>query len=767
MSGGTRYYRTIVVKSQNDKRNVKLVNLSILDEKGNKVGEAIRDEITGKVTTNIYEKLVRGKKYTASAKIKNTSSESTVTKFNQMSTALISNNNVEEDNIPWTFINVPSYDKTFSSINSNGYANFMWGITPFTMSEDEIILTTATENARIFDAIQTSDGGYIALGKKDDELLMIKVNSNGTVDWKKTSYLSSLESPKKIIQTSDGGYVVQTGNSWDIDCVFKFDSFGSFMWEYRPFGSSATGINSIILADDGNSVVIVGYSDVPTEKRGYDAIIQKINSSTGSVVWKKTWGGGIYSNHYIDEVFNSVSTTQDGGFIVSCKKSGQQFLIKYNSSGNLIWEKAIDKTIYSIEVTSDNGFIITGTLEKYVGTHTGFIEKYDPNGMILWSNTFGSSDKRNDNTDFYSLVPTQDGGCIVYGKSYSTDGDLEDLEIDDRYGSDFIVKYDSNGNVGWKKVVSNWPYIINLTSRPVIISTNDGGCAVLDSIYNNGKRGFNLIKYETPDSVLPNNGQLRVGASIPALYYKNFDNYDLSDDYLDIIFKTGTVGEGDMSIEEEDIVLLDSSGNEVKEIVKGKTYTVQYKVGKPEGLHPVGDPLNSLENPFATIVVNFEHGDAITNNTTTSTDVLTTDKVLEYNKKVDMTNKVYAEGHILKVCATVDPRHAAVGQNMNPNNDSACRTWTHALNFAVKDFKVTPNLISRPTGDTSNKELGFSFKISCESKIPTFYHVPVIIKKGNQIIKNQKVYVMPNSPFAQFNWTIPDISLVPLGTETF
>jgi len=69
-----------------------------------------------------------------------------------------------------------------------------------------------------FSIIQTSDGGYIVAARTeslgagyyvlDYDALVIKLDSNGNIQWAKTYGRSGWDDAFSIIQTSDGGYIV-------------------------------------------------------------------------------------------------------------------------------------------------------------------------------------------------------------------------------------------------------------------------------------------------------------------------------------------------------------------------------------------------------------------------------------------------------------------------------------------------------------------------------------------------------------------------------
>ncbi|MFC2042074.1 M24 family metallopeptidase [Chloroflexota bacterium] len=103
-----------------------------------------------------------------------------------------------------------------------------------------------SENPRCIE--QTSDGGYIvagyteSFGAGDEDIWVIKLASNGDVEWQKTYGGSDVERARSIQQTTDGGYIVAgytmsfgagEGDFW----LLKLTSNGNVEWQ-KTYGGS-------------------------------------------------------------------------------------------------------------------------------------------------------------------------------------------------------------------------------------------------------------------------------------------------------------------------------------------------------------------------------------------------------------------------------------------------------------------------------------------------------------------------------------------------
>ena len=114
-----------------------------------------------------------------------------------------------------------------------------------------------------------------------------------------------------------------------------------------------------------------------------DAWIMKVDRA-GNIVWQKFMGS--------DEAdqFDKVKQTSDGGFIAVGQTASTQnknwaiWLIKFNPSGEIEWQKSYDNGksggTYSLAL-APNGFILAGPNFSVI--------RFDNSGNILWAKSYG------------------------------------------------------------------------------------------------------------------------------------------------------------------------------------------------------------------------------------------------------------------------------------------------------------------------------------------------------------------------------------------
>jgi len=366
---------------------------------------------------------------------------------------------------------------------------------------------------------KTSDGGYIVAGESsstDGDVLgnhgrndcwVVKMNSSGSIEWKK-SLGGSLDDGyyTRIIQTTDGGYCLATqtastngdilGNNGGYDYwVVKLNSIGGIQWQKALGGISSDGAFSLVQTPDAGYIIVGGtYSndgDVSGNHGSSDCWVVKLNS-LGDIQWQKALGGTDKDSG------SEIIQTADGGYIVgggtksndgnvSGNHGGNDaWVVKLSNSGTIEWQKTLgganDDFAFSIKQTLDGGYIVSGATNSNDGDVSGnhgsfdyWIVKLNNIGIIQWQKTLGGSGE--DAAE--SIVQTTDGGYIVAGYSESNDGDVSG----NHGGTDFwVVKLSNTGIIEWQKALGGTGYdyayfIIQVGSGYVVAGTansNDG-----------------------------------------------------------------------------------------------------------------------------------------------------------------------------------------------------------------------------------------------------------------------------------------------------
>jgi hypothetical protein len=211
--------------------------------------------------------------------------------------------------------------RDFWVLKLDGNGDIVWQNSIGGSMVDEVLMTT-----------QTTDGGYIiggfsnspASGDKsepsegDRDYWIVKLNSNGSVQWENTIGGDQNDLVRDVIQTVDGGYLVggysksnisgdkSENSQGDFDYwIVKLDSNGVVVWENTIGGSGIDYPRDIVQLADG-SYMIAGWSNsnISGDKTiasngGYDYWLVKLDSGGTIIAQNSIGGSGDESGTYI------------------------------------------------------------------------------------------------------------------------------------------------------------------------------------------------------------------------------------------------------------------------------------------------------------------------------------------------------------------------------------------------------------------------------------------------------------------------------------
>ena len=299
--------------------------------------------------------------------------------------------------------------------------------------------------------INTIDGGYIIvgntslLGNSYSNVLAVKVDYKGEQEWIQDHTFSTTDRVNSISELSDGSFVMvgsaisSSNGSQDI-LTIKTDQNGNIEW-HQTFGSEQDEVGHSIQSLTNGSFIIVG--DAFDANTGYSLITIINVGSTGNEIWSKTYGGNGNDYGY------SVVVTNDGGYAISGitrsqgDSNGDAWIIKTDINGNEEWNQTYGgegtESSRSIKQTNDGGYIFTGQTNSFgSGYNDAYLVKTDFEGNQEWMQTYGGI-----GTDHgRSVVQTSDDGYIISGYTDS---------FGDSGFNFWLIKTDLLGNLDWQR----------------------------------------------------------------------------------------------------------------------------------------------------------------------------------------------------------------------------------------------------------------------------------------------------------------------------
>jgi len=323
-----------------------------------------------------------------------------------------------------------------------------------------VVLTPSNEYIVI--GYSNSSNGDFSFNRGDYDAYIGKFDSLGNKIWMKKFGGTKRDEFSSISVLSDGSYIV-TGLSQSPDGDFpnskgnydsfivKLDSNGTILWKKNVGGSGSDFLYSNIVLQDG-SIYVAGYSDstdgdINATKGNYDGVIMKYDSF-GNRIWTKTYGGS--GNDSIGKfivngegdfiAFGSTLSTNGDFPVVSSLTDA--FIFKTDNNGNLIWSKIYggnNHDSFTDATLLGNGhFIATGYTYSTVfpgltlkGGTDGLYGIFDSKGNPIVMDTIGGSSDE----ILYSSTILSDNRMALFGYTRSSNGDI----LVNRGYADFLI----------------------------------------------------------------------------------------------------------------------------------------------------------------------------------------------------------------------------------------------------------------------------------------------------------------------------------------
>jgi uncharacterized delta-60 repeat protein len=238
--------------------------------------------------------------------------------------------------------------------------------------------------------------------------------------------------------------------------VVSFSTITSYGWAARLGGSNGDYFFGVATDTSGN-IYGVGYENSSTNGTNDEAIISKWDAS-GNLTWQRKIGGS-YNDYFYGVACDASGAIYAVGYeSSSAADNPSAFITKWDSSGNLTWQRRIGGSSTDLFQgvacdASGNIYAVGNEYSSNPGYSNAFITKWDASGNLIWQRKIGGS-----NHDYFCDVTIDASGNIyAVGDEYSSTGTNNEA---------FITKWDASGNLTWQRKLggSNGDYFYGVTS---------------------------------------------------------------------------------------------------------------------------------------------------------------------------------------------------------------------------------------------------------------------------------------------------------------
>ncbi len=194
-----------------------------------------------------------------------------------------------------------------------------WLIKTDAAGEDQWTQTFGGYAAEVcYSVQQLADGGYAlagyttSFGAGEADAWLVRTSSTGQMLWSRTFGWGTNDVAYDMIKTSDGGFALaghtQSGGSGERDFyLVKTDGNGTLEWVHTYGGAFDEFCYSLQQTSDGGYILA---GSTYSFGAGNDDVWLVRLSSTGTILWSRTFGGG--NTEYCE----SVAVTSNGGFVL-------------------------------------------------------------------------------------------------------------------------------------------------------------------------------------------------------------------------------------------------------------------------------------------------------------------------------------------------------------------------------------------------------------------------------------------------------------------
>jgi outer membrane protein assembly factor BamB len=257
------------------------------------------------------------------------------------------------------------------------------------------------------------------------------------------------------ITTLRSGDVVAAGVDFTSgDAVLlKLNASGAIVNSKKISGLAADEAQAIVATSDGGAVIVGSTGSFGAGN--LDGFLMKIRPA-GTIAWKRTFGTS--GNEHILRIVQ----TADRGFIVLADADHDPNLndivvAKFNSTGRFIWRTVVSAAGFDhasdLKLTADNGAIVAFAASFTEGVRSVLV-KFNANGVVEWSRTYGSS-----------------GDHIAVSVFQAADGTYYFAEIFTPSGSQradvVLSKLDSWGDPIWSRIYRSPGANLNVSVSPI------------------------------------------------------------------------------------------------------------------------------------------------------------------------------------------------------------------------------------------------------------------------------------------------------------
>ncbi len=295
--------------------------------------------------------------------------------------------------------------------------------------------------------VATSDGGGLAAGVTNGnpadhysgDCWFVRFDANGNILWQKRYFVAGSPSQSHtLMATSDGGFAfsgtfpfVPGTSDW---MVVKMDANGNIQWQ-KKIGTGNSDNSTGLVEDDHGGPGLIACGNVYSGT-WYDAVIIKLEMSTGNIAWTKAYDFDSKGN-WLGPVFKVsdgliYQSRNDQGYD---KENAKFAILKTDFNGTVIWNKEFTMPNFregGMTVLPDEIFMMVQSTSPLDAASDLHLTRINAAGTVMWAKKYPRAGVQ----FLWGLMP--DGNYVV-GAGLAASGSFNDV---------LFARTDLNGKLG-------------------------------------------------------------------------------------------------------------------------------------------------------------------------------------------------------------------------------------------------------------------------------------------------------------------------------
>lgn len=294
---------------------------------------------------------------------------------------------------------------------------------------------------------------------QSEKYLTLKYDSNGNFLWgqKYDETILRPDTPADLTLDFNGNVIItgtstSGGETWEDIATIKYSSEGEQLWVSRfslP-STASTDWGNAVIADNNGNIYVTGFSE------NYAGKMVTIKYSANGI---QQWYA-LYDSNAVDQGYD---INVYGNFVyVTGYTGGRLLVVKYDASGNLVWDRITREFHISIgnsaEIDDHGNIYAAGYCSTMPSASDDFLTlKYDQNGNLQWYKTYNGLRDSNDVANDICL--DNFGNLYVTGWSRGVNSNADFITL--KYDNLTFIQTLSNDTPSYFSLSQNYPNPFN------------------------------------------------------------------------------------------------------------------------------------------------------------------------------------------------------------------------------------------------------------------------------------------------------------------